>query len=82
MSWVLVVHHPNPPNRVHSVVFMVAVALAAVAFAAAAAVVAFAVAVTAAVAEVVLAAVAASAATEDWAANAKLPLRALECYPV
>ncbi len=73
---------PNPPNRVHSVVFMVAVALAAVALAAAAAGVALAVAVTTAVAEAVSVAVAASAATEDRATNAKLPLRASECYPV
>jgi hypothetical protein len=89
-SWVLVVPHPNPLNQVHSVVLVVAVALAAVALAAVAlaalalaAAVASAAAVTVAVAEAVLAAVGASVATEDQATNTKLSLLiALECYPV
>ncbi len=83
-SWVLVVPHPNPLNQVHSVVLVVAVALAAVALVVvAAAAVALAVVAEAEVAEVVSAAVAASAATEEWAANAKLPLLiAWKCYLV
>jgi hypothetical protein len=86
-SWVLVVPHPNPLNQVHSVVLVVAVALASVALAAVVAValaaVALAAVVEAAVAEVISVAVADSAAREEQATNAKLPLLiALECYLV